>query len=222
MRAAAARRAPFFAHVGVTGPHLPSIPAPWHAGLVGAWESARDFAAPRTPTFNERIAADHPLIAGLPEIAANDTWALDRHHRDRLATLRSVDDLVAGVVDALGALGILDDTYVLVSSDHGYHVGQRRLPMEKMWPYEHDVRIPFWIRGPGIAPGTVLDVMGVNSDIAPTVLDLAGAAVPPIMDGRSLAPLLFGGDATAWRTRTICSFAEGQSQNWGPRPASIV
>ena len=101
-------------------------------------------------------------------------------------------------------------------------MGQRRLPMEKMWPYEHDVRIPFWIRGPGIAPGTVLDVMGVNSDIAPTVLDLAGAAVPPIMDGRSLAPLLFGGDATAWRTRTICSFAEGQSQNWGPRPASIV
>ena len=58
MRAAAARRAPFFAHAGVTGPHLPSIPAPWHAGLVGAWESARDFAAPRTPTFNERIATD--------------------------------------------------------------------------------------------------------------------------------------------------------------------
>jgi arylsulfatase A-like enzyme len=125
MRAAAARRAPFFAHVGVTGPHLPSIPAPWHAGLVGAWESARDFAAPRTPTFNERIATDHPLIAALPEIAANDTWALDRHHRDRLATLRSVDDLVAGVVDALGALGILDDTYVLVSSDHG----DRRRPV---------------------------------------------------------------------------------------------
>ena len=53
-------------------PHLPSIPAPWHAGLVGAWESARDFAAPRTPTFNERIATDHPLLAALPEIAAND------------------------------------------------------------------------------------------------------------------------------------------------------
>jgi arylsulfatase A-like enzyme len=50
--------------------------------------------------------------------------------------------------------------------------------MEKMWPYETDVRIPFYIAGPGIAAGQTPSVMGVNIDIAPTLLDLAGIKKP--------------------------------------------
>ena len=54
-------------------------------------------------------------------------------------------------------MGVLSHTYVAVSSDHGYHLGQFRIPDEKMLPYETDVRVPFWIRGPRIARcGTVL------------------------------------------------------------------
>mgnify|MGYP002261415993 CR=1 FL=1 len=67
---------------------------------------------------------------------------------------------------------MLKNSYIMYSSDHGYHIGQWRLPLEKMWPYETDTRIPFWIRGPGIAPGTELDVLGVNMDIAPTLLQV--------------------------------------------------
>ena len=91
--------------------------------------------------------------------------------------------------------------------------------MEKMWPYETDTRIPFYIRGPRIAPGTVSHALAANLDIAPTLLDLAGITVPKNYDGRSLRPLLFpsssSSNAASWRTRTVISFAEGYDQYWG-------
>jgi len=89
-----------------------------------------------------------------------------------------------------------------------------------MWPFETDVRIPFYIRGPGIKPGTVVDSMGLNLDIAPTVLLAAGLEIPASYDGRSLMPLITGSDAekqtarSNWRTRTVISFAEGAWQYW--------
>jgi hypothetical protein len=92
--------------------------------------------------------------------------------------------------------------------------------MEKMWPYETDVRIPFYISGPGIEAGQQLAVMGVNIDIAPTLLDLVGIRKPHQMDGHSLLPLIMGpapskAKATAsWRTRTVIAFAEGCDQYW--------
>ena len=91
--------------------------------------------------------------------------------------------------------------------------------MEKMWPYETDIHIPFYITGPGILPGQVIDVMGVNVDIAPTLLDLAGVSKPNQMDGHSLLPLIMGNDtsskaaaAASWRTRAVIAFAEGNFQ----------
>merc|ERR1712066_684943 len=113
----------------------------------------------------------------------------------------SIDDLVAGLVEALEDVGVMDNMYFLFSSDHGYHLGQFRIPMEKMLPYETDIRVPFFIRGPGIKAGTQLDEMIANIDIAPTLLDLAGLPVPSIMDGMSLKPLLTGQQKSGWRTR---------------------
>ena len=224
MRQAVAAGAPFFAHIGTTGPHLPSLPAPWHAARVDSWKGQNATAAPRTPNFNAHYATHHPTIAALPPIDDDKLHFVDEHMRDRLGTMLSIDDLVATVVATLDELRVLGRSFVLFSSDHGYHLGQWRLPMEKMWPYETDCRIPFYMRGPGIAPGTKLDVMGVNMDIAPTLLSLAGIEVPSNYDGRSLLPLLLGGDeqrhaaAAAWRTRTVISFAEGAYQLWGQYP----
>merc|ERR1712216_274144 len=145
---------------------------------------------------------------------------IDDLMRKRWGALLSIDDLVAGLIDALTDAGVLDNTYILFSSDHGYHLGQLRIPIEKMLPYETDIRIPLYIRGPGIRPGTKLDSMVMNIDIAPTLLDLAGIPVPTIMDGESMAPLLLG-DADAqhsWRTHLISEFAEGVPQTYGPFP----
>ena len=92
-------------------------------------------------------------------------------------------------------------------------------------PYETDIRVPFFARGPGIKAGTALDQLVSNIDIAPTLLDLAGVSVPNIMDGRSMAPLLHGGtqpdlrtahlQARPWRTHFMTEFAEGGWQEWG-------
>jgi len=73
----------------------------------------------------------------------------------------------------------------MVTSDHGYNLGQHRLPSNKFLLYDHAVRIPMVVRGPGVAAGNN-SVLGTNVDYAPTWLGLAGIETPSCMDGRSL------------------------------------
>ena len=109
----------------------------------------------------------------------------------------------SGVVLALESGGLLNSTYVLYSSDHGFHMGHMRLGYGKNHHYEFDARVPFLIRGPGIVAGSTPRWLTGNVDIAPTFLELAGwrsakgERAPPQMDGRSFAPLIMGTRAVA-------------------------
>jgi N-acetylglucosamine-6-sulfatase len=123
-------------------------------------------------------------------LSADEIAYIDELYGDRLRSLLSVDEMLEGLIDTLRKGGELDETYIFVTSDNGFHMGQHRLPEGKWIVYEEDIRVPLIVRGPGVPAGQALDHLVLNNDFAPTFADLANAEPPSFVDGRSLAPLL--------------------------------
>uniref|UniRef100_A0A1B6KZS0 Sulfatase N-terminal domain-containing protein n=1 Tax=Graphocephala atropunctata TaxID=36148 RepID=A0A1B6KZS0_9HEMI len=162
-------------------PHAPYTPEPKYRGR---FEGTK---VPRTPNFNTpKLRSRHWLMNMEPSPLPADTVALlDSYQARRWETLLSVDDMVAATVRTLQRTGQLDNTYIIYSSDHGYHLGQYALPWDKRQPYETDIRVPMFVRGPGIPAKSLVDSVVVNIDIAPTIVDMAGLPVLSNMDGQS-------------------------------------
>ncbi len=91
---------------------------------------------------------------------------------------------LARIKEELKATGELSNTYLILTSDNGYHLGEHRLGAGKMTAYEEDMRVPLAISGPGIASGGARHMV-LNTDLAPTIADLAGATPGFATDGRS-------------------------------------
>jgi N-acetylglucosamine-6-sulfatase len=179
------RDEPIFLLVAPYDPHSPAEPAPRHAKLYA------DEPLPRPPSFDEPDVSDKPsYVADQPRLEPWQEEALTRHNRERLRALRAVDDLVATVVGALEDSGRLNDTYVVYTSDNGFHMGQHRLFVGKTTAYEEDIRVPMAIRGPGVPKGVALEAMVLNNDLAPTFAAIAGIDPPTFVDGRSFQQLL--------------------------------
>jgi arylsulfatase A-like enzyme len=87
------------------------------------------------------------------------------------------------------------------TSDNGFELGPHRIGGQKSTPYEETVRMPLYVRGPGVRAGLVLPQMVGNVDLAPTFAAWAGTTMPGGIDGRSFAPLLRPGapGPGAWR-----------------------
>jgi arylsulfatase A-like enzyme len=190
---AAAGEAPFFFIVAPFAPHSPERPAPRHAHLFA------DATYPRPASFDEADVSDKPsLIRERPRLAPWQLESIETVYRRRLAMLQSVDDLVEDVVTALRETGELDNTYVIYTSDNGWHMGEHRQFVGKTTAYEEDIRVPFAIRGPGVARGAKLAPFVLNNDLAPTFAAMAGIAPAGFVDGRSFLPLLEDPDQP-WR-----------------------
>jgi arylsulfatase A-like enzyme len=185
---------PFFLYIAPYAPHGPSTPP---SRYTGAFPDAH---APRVPSFEEADVSDKPVwVQALPVLNADQIALIDDHYQRRLRSLLAVDEMVASLVDTLGADGVLDNTYIVFTSDNGYHLGEHRIPLGKQSPYDESIRVPLIVRGPGVAAGAVVDSIALNVDLASTFAELASASPADFVDGRSLVPLLDGDPPAEWR-----------------------
>jgi N-acetylglucosamine-6-sulfatase len=188
---------PFFAYITPIAPHVPAQSA---SRDLHTYDGVK---APRLPSFNEADVKDKPpWIQSLPILTSAQIAVIDKRHEDRVETLQALDDLVAGVVNKLQSSGQLSNTYIVFTSDNGYHHGEHRIPKSKGRPYEEDIHMPLLIRGPGVPAGSSAEELVLNTDYFPTFTDLAGIQIPSYVDGRSLQPVLTG-TATNWRSAIL-------------------
>lgn len=114
-------------------------------------------------------------------IEYNDEW-----YRNRLRSLQAVDETVAEITVRLESHGILEETYVIFTTDNGYHVGQHRLQPGKQCAYKEDINIPFIIRGPGVPKNHTTELVTSHTDLAATFLAIAGAPPRNDLDGEAI------------------------------------
>jgi N-acetylglucosamine-6-sulfatase len=188
---------PFLLEIATFAPHAPYHPAPRHA------DDFPGLTAPRGPAFNTMPVLAPPWLAGRPKLGAAEGTGIDTTFRKRARAVQSVDELIAKLRTTLAAAGVADDTYVVFSSDNGFHLGEYRLKPGKMTAFDTDIRVPLVVTGPGVPAGRRSDAAVANIDLAPTFAELGAAPVSSRVDGRSLVPLLHGGSAAGWRTANL-------------------
>jgi N-acetylglucosamine-6-sulfatase len=165
---------------GTVGPDSGPRPAPRHVGTYGSEP------LPRPPSFNEADMGDKPSY--LRNKATTDVESLTKRFRNRIEALRAVDELVERVVGALRDSGELGNTLLIFTSDNGFLLGQHRV-IGKTWVYEESMRVPLLVRGGGFPAGRTASQLVANIDLAPTILQAAGASAGRTMDGRPLQGL---------------------------------
>ncbi len=184
---------PFYLQVDYTAPHgdfrRPAGPEP--APRHNDWFSGAKLPHNRSEGFDEGNVSDKPgFIREADHLTPSEKRTYKVYYEKQLESLRSVDDGVKEIVDTLGQLHRLRNTYILFTSDNGFFFGEHRLIGGKFLAYEPATHLPFLIRGPGIKPDSSSGELTANIDIAPTILELAGVEADKSVDGRSIVPFL--------------------------------
>jgi arylsulfatase A-like enzyme len=182
---------PFCLLVWFVAPHEPFFRARRHFDLY------RNTVIPKPATFDDDLKgypgkpkgfaeAENKIGTTMSHLAAGSHEGMVK---DYYAGLVAVDENIGRVTSYLEKKGILDDTAIVHSSDHGYFLGEFRL-FDKRLMHEPSIRVPLMIRYPARIPaGTVRKEQVLDIDLAPTFLDLAGVPIPPHFQGKSLLPL---------------------------------
>jgi len=184
---------PFFLVLSIFAPHQTYQAADRHKDM---FKTLDEFERYRPPNFFEEDLSDKPVWAN--EIEHPSIDYVDKVYERMLRSLMSVDDAVGEVTSILDKRGIRDNTMIIFISDNGMSMGDNGV-FGKNCPYEACLKIPFIVSYPPLTSNARVDEKPVlNIDIAPTFLDLAGVAIPSLVDGTSLTPLL-SDPATGWR-----------------------
>jgi len=190
----APRDEPFFLYTSIVAPHdgLPrdpddvsGFPSPYVKPL---YRDRFVDLSNTDPSFNEADVSDKPIRP--TPLSATEIRGITEHLQQRREAGLSVEDAVAGIMQALSASGELADTFVVFASDNGLMLGEHRIRGGKGTPYEVANRVPFLVRGPGIPAGAVVHEVAGQVDFAPTVMRMAGLPIPASVDGVSLLELL--------------------------------
>lgn len=200
--------APWFAHVSFLRPHPPFIaPAPYNA--LYAADDVPDFVRAQS------IAAEgalHPFVDFALNAQRKEDFVRgatgpvsdwdDAARRQIRATyyglISEVDAQVGRIMTALEQAGRLDETLVILTTDHGEMAGDHYL-FGKLGFFDQSFHIPLIIAGPGVLPGQRIAHFSEAVDVMPTILDLLGGTPPRAVDGRSLRPFLEGDAPRDWR-----------------------
>lgn len=220
--------APFFAWVSYPAPHATAgAPRPGFDYLELQREAATlteekflrppgvaprheriyvDESVPPVPSMNEFDVSDKPVMLRRRIRDVEEFATVTDFYRAQLGSLRAVDESVADIVAAIEARDDGRDTWFFFTSDNGLLLGQHRHFGTKYFPYEESLRVPLYISGPGVAAGSSTPQLVSNVDLAPTILDIAGATPLREPDGMSLLPVLLGTEQPAGRAVLIQGF----------------
>ena len=160
---------------------------------------------PKAPPLPTNYLPAHPFHHGHPGLRDEVNVQGVKRRRDE-ATIRNeigrqfacnenIDTQIGRVLAKLAAMGELDNTYVIYTSDHGMAIGRHGL-QGKQNLYQHTWRVPFIVRGPGIPKGARAEGNVYLLDVLPTLCDFAGITPPATVEGKSMRSVLEGKQAS--------------------------
>jgi arylsulfatase A-like enzyme len=188
---------PFFIWTNFWGPHTPClVPEPYYSMYDPA-------DIPELPNFRETWAHKpdvHQLYA--------KWWGLEKKGWDEWREIVArywgyvtmIDDLVGRIINELELLGLIDNTIIIFTTDHGDQMGSHKMIEKGCFAYEESWRLPMVVAHPGCeAPGSICDELVYLHDLFPTFLDIAGVPQPEVPDSQSILPNIVGQAASTGR-----------------------
>ena len=210
---------PWCLHLSYIKPHWPYIaPAPYNT-MFGP-----DDVPPAVRSEDER-ADPHPVYGAFMKHMVSRAFARDEVRREvipiYMGLIKQIDDQLGHLFRFMRDRGLMDDTLIVFTSDHGDYLGDHWLGEKDLF-HEPSVRIPLIVYDPSAeadgARGSVCDALVEAIDLAPTFVDAAGgdaAEQAHRLEGRSLMPWLRGGDTSEWRPCVISEY------DYSMQPASV-
>lgn len=171
------------------------------------WHMFVSFAGPHSPFDAPAEYVKHFENVEMPDPIVDDLCDKPKWHKTRVVGLTSeqitktrrsyaaaielIDDQIGMILKTLEKRNMLENTYIIFSSDHGEMLGDHGI-YEKSIAYEPSLHIPLIVAGPGICGGSLSNAMIELIDINPTICELAGLPEQADIDARSFAPVLYG------------------------------